>query len=760
MEEGKLFELEVLKIASFLWPDCENGGPHFIEGRERDGVFVTEDVIHLIEVTISKNESKTNQDVKKLSGLRDHLKAKHPNKLIKCWFITKHEPTPSQNSIAESEGVIAISFLKFQSKLFDAKKYLFRRDRHNFGSVRDPKTEDALKFEDKFVPTEIIEIDNPSPLSISIISDNLARRGERYVMLGHFGVGKSLTCREIYNKLKISFEKGRINKFPIFINLREHDGQTNPSEAIIRHANTIGFDKPESLVAAWKLGYIILILDGLDEMAPLSWADQPTKFKDVRYKTMTLIRNFISGTPSESGILVCGRSNYFDSDEECLNALENGANLKLLKLSDFNEHQISTYLKEKDIKVNIPEWFPTRPLLIAYLVSKGLFQEEITNKDLDAASGWDWLIDKIVEREARLENGVDSKTIREIIEKLASYCRTLLHPLGPVTEEVISNVFYQVCGYYPKSDNRALTMLQRLPGLSAPDQSKEGARNFLDENFVQVAAAGQVFKFIQSPYQRNVDRIDNPRLWKECMGDLGISLLSYMYNKKALGKERVFEALDYAKKYEYNVLAVDILLLINDEDLVFNRKDFTISDVIIPTWYLKDKNLNTITFREVIVQKLIVESFERDFALPVFKESYIVSVIGVHDQKFLPDGKFENCIFDQFDEKKDTNAAILNRDDLSISEKVCITILRKLYFQAGGGRKEKALKSGLSPQQVVYADKVLSLLEKERFAYKSKASPNNRIWIPVRSRSAEVTQIVRSKDKKINLLAKMREIKA
>lgn len=406
-EEGRIFEKSVLLIARFLWPNCENGGAQMVNGKERDGIFLTEDVIHLIEATISQNETKANSDIKKLVELKAHLGEKHTDKLIKCWFITKKEPTADQAAIAVRKGIVSISFSGFQSKLFDGKKYLFRRNQHYFGSVRDPRTEDAVKFEDKFIPTEINEAGNPSPLSISKVIEPLSRRGGRFVMLGHFGVGKSLTCREIYNRLKQSFEKGRIDNFPIFINLREHDGQTNPSEAIIRHANIIGFDKPESLVAAWKLGYVTLILDGLDEMAPLSWADQPTKFKDVRYKTMTLVRSFINETPSESGILICGRSNYFDSDEECLSALQNGQKLRLLKLSDFTEQQVAAYLKEKNISINIPDWFPTRPLLIAYLVSKGLFEEEISSQDLDASSGWDWLIDKIVEREARIESGID-----------------------------------------------------------------------------------------------------------------------------------------------------------------------------------------------------------------------------------------------------------------------------------------------------------------------------------------------------------------
>ena len=45
--DHKQFESEVRRVARQLWPDAEGGGAETIENRERDGVFQTEDVIHL-----------------------------------------------------------------------------------------------------------------------------------------------------------------------------------------------------------------------------------------------------------------------------------------------------------------------------------------------------------------------------------------------------------------------------------------------------------------------------------------------------------------------------------------------------------------------------------------------------------------------------------------------------------------------------------------------------------------------------------------
>ena len=63
------FENTVRRIARSLWPDAAYQGAQIVDGRERDGVFETEDVIHLIECTVSKKMDKAKIDMKKLLEL-------------------------------------------------------------------------------------------------------------------------------------------------------------------------------------------------------------------------------------------------------------------------------------------------------------------------------------------------------------------------------------------------------------------------------------------------------------------------------------------------------------------------------------------------------------------------------------------------------------------------------------------------------------------------------------------------------------------
>jgi hypothetical protein len=51
MKTGLVFEKMVVNVARNLWPAAEYSGSEMHGGKECDGVFVTEDVIHLLECT-------------------------------------------------------------------------------------------------------------------------------------------------------------------------------------------------------------------------------------------------------------------------------------------------------------------------------------------------------------------------------------------------------------------------------------------------------------------------------------------------------------------------------------------------------------------------------------------------------------------------------------------------------------------------------------------------------------------------------------
>src|SRR6266404_8100924 len=141
-QEQTSFENEVRRIARQLWPEAQYSGAQLVDGRERDGVFETEDCIHLVEATVSRSRDKALEDAKKLTLLANKLQVKNRQKAVKSWFVTRDEPTADQrDSISKRfSQVTALSFGQFQNKLIDAATYLSLRDNYPFGSVRDPAT--------------------------------------------------------------------------------------------------------------------------------------------------------------------------------------------------------------------------------------------------------------------------------------------------------------------------------------------------------------------------------------------------------------------------------------------------------------------------------------------------------------------------------------------------------------------------------------------------------------------------------------------
>ncbi|MGI8603318.1 MAG: hypothetical protein ACR2OZ_10000 [Verrucomicrobiales bacterium] len=139
------FEDEVRRIARLLWPRAEFGGAEMRGGRERDGIFETEEFIQVVECTVSRAKQKAFEDFEKISKLIRQAEARQPHKFCKGWFVTLNEPTADQRSVfAKAKGrVVAVSFDQFRSRLIDARSYLTLRGKYPFGSVRDPATGDA-----------------------------------------------------------------------------------------------------------------------------------------------------------------------------------------------------------------------------------------------------------------------------------------------------------------------------------------------------------------------------------------------------------------------------------------------------------------------------------------------------------------------------------------------------------------------------------------------------------------------------------------
>ena len=196
------FENDVRRIARQLWPEAEFSGATKHDGRERDGVFDTEDCRHIVEATTSREKAKAEKDIKKLVGLASKLKGRSGTKAVRGWFITLQEPTADQRQVAQRHRDIinTLSFAQFQQRLVDSHAYLAARSKYAFGSVRDPGT-GAFDASIEYVPLDLVRSDSAGLVSSAELVE-LVMAGRVTVLLGDYGAGKSMTLREVYQGLR------------------------------------------------------------------------------------------------------------------------------------------------------------------------------------------------------------------------------------------------------------------------------------------------------------------------------------------------------------------------------------------------------------------------------------------------------------------------------------------------------------------------------------------------------------------------------
>ena len=230
--ENEFFEDEVRRIARELWPAASNSGSMMIDGRERDGVFETEECIHLVEATTSRRKDRAQENVDKLVPLIGKIQKKSSTKAVRGWIVTRDEPTVDQRQVVEKQRpvITILSFAHFQSRLIDSRAYLSIRDNWAFGSVRDPATGDKRPRVDyielMLSNTKTGVIDTPANVLAGL------HEGHRFVILGDYGAGKSMTLRWVFQALRSAHNRGETSKFPVYINLRDHYGQDAPQQNI------------------------------------------------------------------------------------------------------------------------------------------------------------------------------------------------------------------------------------------------------------------------------------------------------------------------------------------------------------------------------------------------------------------------------------------------------------------------------------------------------------------------------------------------
>jgi len=727
-EEEILFEAEVLRVARALWvADRPFQGSSMLEGAERDGIFVGTDVVTVVEATVSRRLDKAQKDGDKLKQACERLAKQHPMKPVKGYFVTRDEPTAEQRQYIDrlKASLVACSFAQLRALLINSREYLNVRGLYPFGSARnlDTGTPDDL---DEYVAIGLLEAAGPGRTkahSVTDIADRVSA-GESTVLVGDFGAGKSMTMREVHNRLASQHRKNPQLAFPVTLNLRDHQGQKDPDEALRRHCQAIGFEEGTKLVRSWRAGQVHILLDGFDEIATTGWLGQAVDLRRIRRNSAELIRKFVDQTPANAGLFVTGRRHLFDSTTEMNSALGLSTRKPLLLTTDeFSEVQVSQYLASRGWAGALPNWLPPRPLLLGYLSTSGSIEKVIDDGvQVGAAEGWNSLLDKICDREAKIELGLDGGTVRQILERLATLARHRGDGNGPILPEDLADSFEQVCGYKP--DEGSYVIVQRLPGLGVLDPV-DGSRHFVDPALVDAARAGDVVRFVRSSGAETP--FDSVRGSAVSMGELGLAVAEYLAEQAGVTSSlAVGMASRLEKEGEKAAFVFDIarLALVLGPQHALPPLVFSALQIESLVFADIDVDLSALYFDNCVISSLDLTEYDGNHSLPVFSNCIFGTVLGSASLESLPSGHFADCAFESFDPSSKTTRGILAMPGLSSKQKVMLSILKKIYLQAGGGRREGALARGLDTHQKSVVRTVLDILLSEGLVLKGKSGAN------------------------------------
>lgn len=542
----KSFEEQVRDIASHLYArPCE---PDRIAGNDIDGVVSIDDTTkNLIEITVNCTLEKVRTDIAKLIIARSAL---FQNGILSRRIIVlDKEPTQAMLNGGRDNNIAVVSVSQLAAEFFHYERYRFARLKYPFGSAVHPET--GAIDETNYVPVLYEDQKSNKKYTPQQIADGLSG-GRNFVVLGEYGSGKSRCVAEVFGALsKVWADTFR---FPIAVNLRECWGLERGDEVVRRHFDRLGLDDLSgSAVRAYNRKSLIFLLDGFDEIGSQSWSVDDARLRKLRAQALVSAKdiNVNSGT----GTLITGRAHYFSSDKEMMISLgftEQNTTVLYVK-EEFTLPEMLSYFKAADIDVTLPEWLPRRPLIchtIAQLNDDE--RNEMFGVGNNEAAFWNYFIQVLCKRDARINTLFDPDTVYEVFVTLAGETRTKPGDVGPINQRELQEAFEGVVGKLPVEE--ASVMLQRLPSLGrvGPESSD---RQFIDGYILDGLRAHHIHRLVTGD-QDNKRRVAS-YAWINPLQSLGQKVLA----AKALSSIGGYIGLaKLATNSKNRTLAADIVL--------------------------------------------------------------------------------------------------------------------------------------------------------------------------------------------------------
>ncbi len=717
MPDWSKLEDDVRIIAQTHWnAPCS---PRTVHGVRCDGVIEVKPD-HWIAIEISKSDTleKLRTDVAKFGAIRMAQMA--AGIYTECLFITAGN-TSSLKDTGRANKVEVMSIAEFSGKFIGKSEYTHIRSTQKFGSAVDPDT--GGRDNASFADVQYISNGSGDELNISKIVQKITNR-EKMILVGEFGSGKSRCVQEVFTALGNSDDM-----FPtIAINLRECWGLQSFDLILRSHLEGLGLSKlADNLIKLSLAGKVRFLLDGFDEIGSQSWTGEIERLKELRRRSLKGVFDLIAKCGS-GGLLLTGREHYFSSNDEMLDCLGLDKSVEIIECRDeFSDSELQRYLSSNSITIDVPSWMPRKPL-ICQLFSKLPTSElsSISDDAIDEVDFFEKFLDAICARERRIHPSIDDKVLKAVLLKLADVSREKKTLPEEITPEDINKAFFEVSGLTPLDESAI--MLQRLPYLGRTG-SENANRTFIDE-YAKSGLRG--LSLCGHIYMAN--KAISSSSWRGAVGDFGARVIASRITN--WGEAQKYA--QYCSKYGNSQVAADVIVARLSGDLSeIDYSGFRVEGAhfdVIDFSGSKISNLNIIScsMSEMNVSEAI-------FANCTFRDMIGNRILGVGSSARLP-LCFQGCDFTSFDQAD--NSARISELPLTAGQKTLLSLIKKLFFQRGRGRKQEGLLRGAED----YWDKktatsFLAYAVKNRIVIEAKGD-EGKIYVPQRRHTRRMANIM------------------
>ncbi len=724
----KNLEDHVRGVASLRWnTTCQ---AEHIDGVDFDAVVrLSDEELILIEITEERTLEKVRADIAKI--LPTKIRLGTTGLICRAFVVLDEAPTLSMVEAGKKAHITVTSSHEFERAFFDFSAYRALRLKLPFGSAVDSKTGENDKRQ--FIPVRYDESGGSAVLTVTDLAAKLIR-GTKIALTGDFGTGKSRCVHEVFSLLS---EKVReAGAFPIAINLRDHWSSSNALEILAGHLGNVGLSNSiDNLVRLMNSGALILLLDGFDEIGAQTHDVRVEDRCALRRRAVQGVRDLIQR--ARAGVLVTGRSHFFDSDSEMLQSLGLASNKDTAHMfvpEHFTQLEAEQYFKALGIDVPVPAWLPRKPLVFQILVE--LDKEDVARilkKEHGKFEFWGTFINAVCVRESKgVGESIAPQTIRFILLELAAKTRYADSFLGRLSPRDIDDAYERVIGSSPDETGRQLLARMCMLGRIEPESPD---RQFVDAAVVDILRCERLLSEIVAMRDE-----DSRRQWSQSLRSMGIVHAASSVYAFDLGRL----CFSYLKKFATSGNTkrlgeiVSILSVAGESRLDFQGLQLIRSE--LPILNVSSCTVTNLAIKESIIEFLALQSTPvTDQAALLIEDSFISVAAGVSDASGLP-AWIRNSEVIRFDAL--SNAARIKESSLSPPQRLFLAIVHKIFFQPGAGREEAALLKGgygqkYSPKLV---DSILKLMLREKVVERFKGDEG---WVykPMRRFTERMSKI-------------------